>query len=181
MGLVIPSGDGRLITAAVIYGVGLLATFGFSAAYNLALGSRFTEILRRCDHAAIYVMIAGTYTPLALVCIGGWVGITLLSVVWGVAAIGLVLKLVWHRRFERLSLFLYLALGWAGLAAIGSIIAALPVAALILLLVGGVVYSVGVVFHLWTRLQFQNAIWHIFVLAAAGCHYAAVLDAILPA
>jgi len=180
LGFAIAAGRADRIVAAAIYGFGLLATFGFSAAYNLCPTPVWKERLRRCDHAAIYLMIAGTYTPLALVAIGGATGIALLAAVWTVAFAGLVLKLGWPRRFERLSLVLYLALGWCGLFALGAIIRALPVTALILLLLGGLLYTVGVGFHVWERLKYQNAIWHGCVLSAAACHYAAVVQSILP-
>ena len=169
--MVIPIGDALLIMAATIYSVGLIAMFGLSAAYNLIVGPKWKEAIRRYDHAAIYMMIAGTYTPFALIGIGGPVGYSLLALVWLLAIIGLVLKLLWPRRIERASLVLYLALGWIGLVAAGSIIAALPVSALVLLGMGGILYTTGVVFHLWTTLLYQNAIWHIFVLAAAGWSY----------
>ncbi|CCG40178.1 Hly-III family protein [Magnetospirillum molischianum DSM 120] len=180
LGLTGTAGDTLLFIAAAIYSLGLIATFWFSAAYNLSITPKRKTLLRRFDHAAIYVMIAGTYTPLAMISIGGTVGYGLLALVWSIAGLGLVLKLGWPHRFERLSVALYLALGWVGLFVIGSIIQALPVSALILLLIGGIFYTTGVIFHLWTRLPFQNAIWHCFVLVAAVCHYAAVVDAILP-
>ncbi len=178
IGLVLTGGDGVAIGAAVIYCLGMLATFGFSAAYNMIQRPGWKEVLRRCDHAAIYLMIAGTYTPFALAGIGGAVGYGLLALVWGVALFGLVLKIAFPRRFERLSLVLYLAMGWAGLLVLDAILQALPVSALVFLAVGGVFYTVGVLFHLSTRLLFHNAIWHAFVLIAAGFHYAAVLEAV---
>jgi len=178
--LAIAEGDAQLIVASAIYATGLVATFGCSAAYNMTVAPRWRAVLRRFDHAAIYLMIAGTYTPLSMICIGGTLGHGLLALVWSVALIGVALKLIWPHRFERLSLVLYLSLGWIGLIVIGRIIAVLPVPALILLLVGGIFYTLGVVFHLWNRLPFQNAIWHGFVLTAAGFHYVAVLDSIFP-
>lgn len=177
--LAIQSGDGRGIAAAAVYAGGLLASFGCSAAYNLCPASRWKETFRRCDHAAIYLFIAATYTPLCVVALEGATGAALLASVWAVALAGFAMKLAWPRRFERLSLALYLALGWAGLAAAGAIVRALPAAPLILLLAGGVLYSVGVIFHVWQRLRFQNAIWHGFVLSAAACHYAAVVATVV--
>ena len=162
----------RAIVAAALYSTGLLATFGFSAAYNLTLACRWNEVLRRCDHSAIYVMIAGTFTPFGLARLGHPSGYLLLALVWLTVGIGVALKFACPRRFERLSLVLYLALGW--LSAAGIAAAGLPVPTLLLLLGGGLLYSVGVIFFLRARLRFQNAIWHAFVLAAAICHYAAV-------
>ena len=177
--IVIPSGDAVLISAATMYSVGLVAMFSLSATYNLTIDRKWKEAVRRYDHAAIFIMIAGTYTPFALVGIGGSVGHDLLALVWLVAIIGVLLKMFWPRRFERASLLLYLALGWIGLVAVNSIIAALPISSLVLLGLGGILYTVGIMFHVWTRLPYHNAIWHTFVLVAAGCHYLSVLETIL--
>lgn len=174
------TGDPVTISAVVVYCLGMLASFGMSAAYNITWAPRWKARLRRLDHAAIYLMIAGTYTPFALVGLGGWIGTALLSAVWPVALVGVGLKLVWPHRFERLSLLLYLALGWVGLLAGGALVTALPAESLVLLLIGGILYTTGVLFHLAKRLRFHNAIWHTLVLAAAGCHYVAISEAILP-
>jgi hemolysin III len=146
-----------------------------SAVYNMARDGMFKRLLRRCDHAAIFVMIAGTYTPFSLEVIGGAWGRGLLIFVWTVAAAGVALKLLRPHRFERLSVVVYLMLGWCVLAALDPLLARISLWGLVLLFAGGVLYSLGVVFHLWTRLPFHNAIWHGFVLAAAGCHYAAIM------
>jgi len=160
-----------------IYGAGLVAMFACSAGYHLIRKGRAKEILRRLDHTAIFVMIAGTYTPLALLSMGGAWGIGLLSAVWAIAFIGVVMKLVLPRTFERLSVSLYLAQGWAVLVAIKPLALSVPTLALVLIGVGGALYTIGVLFHLWHRLPYHNAIWHGFVLVAAGVHYAAILDA----
>jgi hemolysin III len=173
------AGDPLALAATVVYGVGMIAMFSFSASYNLVPGGKWKEWLHRCDHSAIYLMIAGTYTPFTLVGIGGKTGFGLLALVWLIAIFGLVMRFGWPHRLERISVALYLAMGWTGIFAAGSIIAALPVTALMLLAAGGVLYSVGVVFHLWKSLQFQNAIWHAFVLVAAACHYLAVFDTLV--
>ena len=163
------------LAALTVYAAGLAAMLGTSAAYNLWPLGRVKWILRRFDHAAIYVLIAGTYTPLvALVGVGAaawW----LLAAIWGVALVGMALKLALPGRFDRLSIGLYLALGWSGVLAYEPVIAVLPPVPFALLAAGGLLYSVGVVFHVWRGLPFQNAIWHVFVLVAAMCHYGAVL------
>jgi hemolysin III len=176
----IVTGQAVTISAVSVYSLGMLATFGMSAAYNITWAPHWKTRLRRLDHAAIYLMIAGTYTPLALVNLSGWVGTALLLAVWPMALVGVTLKLACPHRFERLSLVLYLGLGWVGVLAAGALVAALPVESLVLLLIGGVLYSAGVGFHLAKRLRFHNAIWHTFVLAAAVCHYVAVSAAVLP-
>lgn len=166
--------EGARIAALVPYAIGLIATFAFSAAYNMTLHTQVRAVLRRLDHAAIYLMIAGTYTPVALIGVGGGYGIALAAASWAIALAGVMLKVLWFHRFERLGFWLYLAQGWLCLAAIGPIVAALPLAALILLVVGGLIYTVGTYFFRHAR-PFARAIWHGHVLAAAATHYAAVL------
>ena len=170
----LPSHDSLLWLALALYGLGLLAMLGCSALYNLTSHVRWKAVFRRLDHAAIFVMIAGTYTPFMLIVVGGAWGLGLLAFVWTVALCGVAMKLFWPWRFDRLSLAAYLLLGWSIVVALHPLIAAVSVAGLVLLGVGGLLYSLGVVFHLWHRLPFQNAIWHAFVLAASGCFFAAI-------
>jgi hemolysin III len=164
------------VVSLTIYGLALVLTFSFSAGYNLVTRPpRLKEWLRRLDHAAIFLMIAGTYTPFVLIQMNTPYGLMLLAVVWAIAAIGIVLQLFAPRYLQGLSVALYLIQGWAVLAAIEPLMSALPGRALTLLMAGGVLYTVGVVFHLWERLPYSNAIWHGFVLAAASCHFTAVI------
>jgi hemolysin III len=167
------------IFAVSIYVVGLLSMLVLSASYNLWPVSRTKWILRRFDHSAIYVLIAATYTPFIMELTDSVFAIALLIGVWCVAIFGIVLKLGWPGRFDRLSVGLYLALGWSGLMLYNSVISELPRVALWLVLAGGALYSLGVIFHAWRRLRFQNVIWHCFVLLGAACHYTAVLDLVL--
>jgi hemolysin III len=164
------------VVSLTIYGLGLVATFGFSAGYNLVIRPpTLKEWLRRFDHAAIFLMIAGTYTPFVLIKMNTPWGLGLLAVVWTMAAIGIALQLLAPRFLQGLSTALYLVQGWAVLAAWEPLMSALPGRVLTLLVVGGVLYTIGVVFHLWERLPYSNAIWHGFVLSAASCHFAAVI------
>ena len=176
--MAIPLLPAASVGSLAIYASASLAMFGFSAAYNLIPAPGWKDRLRRFDQAAIFTMIAGTYTPFALLKVGGVWGIGLFAAVWTVALFAAAVKLFLPGRLDRVSIGLYLALGWAGLAVIRPLAAALPLDALILLAVGGGLYTLGVVFHLWKRLAYQNAIWHGFVLAAASCHYVAVLRAV---
>lgn len=160
--------------AVAIYLAGFMAMFGFSAAYNLWPVSPVKWWLRRLDHSAIYLLIASTYTAFVLP-LGGFTPVIVLTVLWTTALAGIALKLMWPGRFDRASIALYLVMGWSGLFVLGPIAAALAPMTLALIVAGGVLYSVGVVFHVWRALRFQNAIWHGFVLAAALCHYTAVL------
>jgi hemolysin III len=165
-------------TAVVIYALGMLAVFCFSAAYNLSRGPR-RWLLRRCDHAAIFVKIAATYTPFAAVKMGGTIGFALLGTVWGIALLGAAVKLIAPQRLGATSYLLYLAQGWACVFTVQPLLAALSPTALTLLIAGGLLYTVGVAFHLAERLPYQNAIWHGFVLVASACHFAAVMDAVV--
>lgn len=172
----LPSSAGPLPRAALgLYGAGLLAMLGCSALYNLTGPGPRKARLRRADHAAIFLMIGSTYTPVALLGIRGTVGWGLLGAVWTGTLVGAALKLAAPARFERGAILAYLLLGWAGVAALDMLLAAMPPADLALLLGGGLLYSLGVPVHLATRLPFHNALWHILVVAAAACHYAVVL------
>ena len=168
------------IVAVSIYVAGLLAMLVLSASYNLWPVSRTKWVLRRFDHSAIYILIAATYTPIIMELKDSVFAIALLVGVWCVAIFGIVLKLGWPGRFDRVSVGLYLALGWSGIMLYDSVVAVLPKLALWFVLAGGALYSLGVIFHAWRQLRFQNAIWHSFVLLGAACHYTAVLDLVLP-
>jgi hemolysin III len=163
------------MVALLVYGLALVAMFSCSAGYHLVIHPKIKEVFRRLDHAAIFFMIAGTYTPFILIKMNDPWGLTLLAVVWTMAAIGIAIKLFAPRFLEGLTVALYLVQGWAVLAAWQPLMSALPGVVLTLLMIGGVLYTVGVVFHLWDRLPYQNAIWHGFVLTAASVHYAAVM------
>ncbi len=164
-------------TAVLIYGGGMLAVFVCSAAYNMSR-SQWRWLWRRLDHAAIYVKIAATYTPFAAIKMGGAVGIGLLVVVWLIAVIGVSARLMAPAQFVRTAYVLYLAQGWAAVFTLPSMFEALSGTAFALLVAGGVLYTVGIVFHLWEKLPYNNAIWHGFVLTASACHFAAVVDAV---
>lgn len=159
--------------ALITYGAGLAAMLGASAAYNLWSGPA-KEWWRRVDHAMIFVMIAGSYTPFVVLRLHGSTAALLGGVVWTGALAGVVLKLIFPRRFEKLSLVLYLALGWALVLGFGPLVDSLAARTLILLLVGGGLYTLGVPLHLAHRMRFHNAAWHACVLAAAICHFAAI-------
>lgn len=167
------------IVAVSIYVAGLLSMLVLSATYNLWPVSRTKWVLRRFDHSAIYMLIAATYTPFIVELKDSIFAIAVLIGVWCIAIFGIVLKLGWPGRFDRLSVGLYLALGWSGLMLYDSVVAALPNMALWFVVAGGALYSMGVIFHAWRRLRFQNVIWHCFVLLGAACHYTAVLDLVL--
>lgn len=163
------------VVPILVYVAGLLAMLGCSAAYNLRISSPRRDWLRRFDHAAIFVMIAGTYTPLTLLKLREPWSSGLTAVMWSAAAVGIAAKLLQPRRIESLSIVLYLLMGWIGLFALDELLASVERLPLLLLLAGGVVYSLGTIFHLSSRLPYQQALWHASVLLAASIHYAAIL------
>lgn len=172
--LVVLRRSGLEASAVAIYAAALLAMFGFSAAYNLVPPSPLKWLLRRFDHSSIYLLIAGTYTPLLTQFHDQFWAWTLALVVWIGAIAGIVLKVALPGKFDRLSIAIYLVLGWVAVVAIKPMLASLPTPTVILIGAGGLLYSVGVLFYVWHKLKFQNAIWHGFVASAAGCHYAAI-------
>jgi hemolysin III len=167
------------VAVVSVYVAGLLAMLVLSATYNLWPVSRAKWVLRRFDHSAIYLLIAATYTPVIMELKDSVMAMVLLAGVWCAAIIGIVIKLALPGRFDRLSIGLYLAMGWSGVMLYGRVVATLPTLALCLVAAGGLLYSLGVIFHAWQRLRFQNAIWHSFVLLGAACHYTAVLDLVM--
>lgn len=170
--------DWLRLVSVVLYGIGLIGMLTGSAAYNIVEHPTRKDIMRRLDHAGIFVMIAGTYTPFTLVSVGGWTGAVYCAAMWLAASAGIVMKLGWPRRFERVGIGLYLIMGWSVLVVVPVLAERLGMAVLLLLLGGGILYTVGVGFHLARRLPYHNAIWHAFVLLAASTHYVAVLEGV---
>jgi hemolysin III len=170
-------GDAGIITATAIYGATLIVLFAASAVNNLVAVPAWQQFLRRIDRSAIYLKIAGTYTPLAVLA-GGHLG-TLLTSVWGTALAGVSLMAFHPDRVKWLTLALYIALGWAGLLVGGPMLAGLSPAGLVLVFTGGGLYMLGILFFLWQRLPFHNTIWHALVLAASVVFYTAILIELL--
>jgi hemolysin III len=171
----IPRADAGDAAGLALYATGLVAMLAFSCAYHLSGQACRKEMLRRFDRAAIFIMIAGTYSPFALGRLAGASGIALFASVWLLALVGASLAFAMPRRGDRMALVLYLAMGWCVLAVIGPLADAVPRRVIALLLVGGVVYTAGVALHLARRLPYHNALWHACVLVAASCHFFAVL------
>jgi hemolysin III len=169
--------DRPIFSASLVYSVCLLTMLGCSAAYNLASNASRREFLRQLDHAAIFLMIAGTYTPFTTCRLPGVWGIAMTAAVWTGAITGAVMKLI--GRVERGSIVAYLTLGWMILVGLRPMLGSVDARTAVLIGVGGVLYSIGVGFHLWRALPFHNAIWHSFVLVAASCHYAAILHGVV--
>ena len=160
------------VLAAYVFG--LIMMLASSAAYNLTPPSQLKWILRRFDHSSIFLLIAGTYTPLLPFLPDAAQSWTLGLVTWLGATFGIAMKLLFPDRFDRLAILVYLALGWVGVTQAGAFAQVLPPQVLNLIITGGILYTLGVIFHIWESLKFHNAIWHGFVAAAAACHFAAI-------
>lgn len=170
-------GDVWRIVGCSIFAATLVSLYAASTVYHAFPPSRVRvkQALQVIDHSAIYLLIAGSYTPFLLGVLRGAWGWSLLGTVWVLAAIGIAAKTVWGARFPRLSAALYLGLGWLAIVAVRPLAAALPAAALGWLLAGGLCYTMGVPFFLWERRRHTHTIWHLFVLAGSACHYWAIL------
>jgi hemolysin III len=168
------------IASCAIYGTSLIVLYTTSTLYHSIPFAAPKRVLRLLDHLAIFLLIAGTYTPFVLIALRGTWGWTLFVLVWSLALVGVVMELSTLRRFRRVMIGLYIAIGWIGLIAVKPLIAALPAAGLWLLFGGGVAYTLGVVFYRWWSLRYHHALWHLCVLAGSVLQYFAVLYYVLP-
>lgn len=172
--------DPLRIASSIVYAVGMIGLFAISTCYHVCRAdSRHKRRWRSIDHAAIYLLIAATYTPLLIVTLRGPAGWGLFAFLWIAAAVGVWLKLASVERSPFWSTGTYLAMGWAGLAVIRPMLAALPPGGFAWILAGGLLYTLGVIFFAWERLPFNHAIWHVFVAAASACHFVAIARYIL--
>lgn len=169
------------VVSTSIFGATLVLLYSSSTLYHTFQAESLRVLLQKIDHAAIFLLIAGTYTPFLLVTLRGPWGWSLFGVIWGLAAVGVTLKF-WHAgRFNLVSTLIYIGMGWLVLIAIKPLTAALPAGGLRLLVAGGLCYTGGAGFYLWHRLPYNHAIWHLFVLAGSACHWAAVFLHVVPA
>lgn len=174
------SGDAWSVTGVAIFGSTLLLLYLASTIYHSVRSDRAKRLLQKFDHAAIYLLIAGTYTPFVLVTLRGPWGWSLFGVVWGLAVAGVVFKFRFAGRFDVLSTLVYIVMGWLVLIAFKPLTAALPGPGLAWLVAGGLCYSLGTIFYLWERLPYHHAIWHLWVLGGSACHWAAVFRYVAP-
>jgi len=173
-------GDAWHIVSCSIYGATLILLYTASTLYHGITQPTLKRILQRIDHAAIYLLIAGTYTPFTLVALrGGW-GWTLFGLVWSFAMVGVVLETMVKKRINWLSISLYLGMGWMVVIAIRPMLDSVASGGLVLLLAGGLCYSLGVIFYAWKRLAYHHAVWHLFVMAGSLLHFFSIFFYVLP-
>ncbi|MCO4055423.1 MAG: hemolysin III family protein [Bosea sp.] len=162
------------VSAVMIYGVALVTMLGCSLAYNMIPVSPLKWFMRRFDHCGIYLLIAGTYTPLLTQVSDPFTAYALAATVWGGAVAGIVMALRFPGRGDRFKIAAYLALAWVAVLAFKPLMASLTVTTMTLVVIGGLLYTSGVLFYRWHSLRYQNVIWHVFVVSAAACHFAAI-------
>lgn len=173
-------GDGWHVVSFSIYGGTLVLLYLVSTLYHSIQAPKVKQILRVFDHAAIYLLIAGTYTPFLLVNLRGRVGYTLLAIVWGIALVGIIFRSIFVDRFEVLTTIGYMAMGWLVVVAYDHMITAVSPGGIALIVAGGITYTTGVIFYAWNKIPYNHAIWHLFVIGGSVCHYFAMLYHVLP-
>lgn len=178
--VLLADGQPRQLVASVVFGISLVLLYSASTLYHFFTDLRWKSRLQALDHACIYVLIAGSYTPVCLITLRGTLGNTLLILVWAMAAAGVAVKLFLRfRRDHWISTALYLAMGWLVLIVIVPLARVMPAGGMAWLIAGGVAYTGGVGFFLWHRLPFNHAIWHLFVMAGSACHVFATIFHVL--
>lgn len=172
--------DAYRIVSVSVFGATMVALYLTSTLYHAARHPTWKQVLRIFDHACIYLLIAGTYTPFTLVALrGGW-GWSLFGVTWGLALSGIVFKVFFMGRLEKLSVLCYVGMGWLGVIAVGPVVSALPTPGIFWLVTGGVMYTLGVIFYAWKRFHYHHAIWHLFVMAGTFSHFVSIYYYVLP-
>jgi len=168
-------GDAWHVVSFSIYGVTLVITFLASTLYHAIQQPRAKHVFNVLDHASIYLLIAGTYTPILLISMRGPWGWTMFGVIWGSAFIGVVFKSLFINRFRMLSVAMYVLMGWTCLIAFRPMLRSLGAPGVFWIAIGGLFYTVGVIFYLWKRLPYGHALWHLFVLAGSASHFFAII------
>ena len=169
-------GDAWRVVGAAVFGLSLILLYGASTLYHAARDPARKDLFHRVDHAAIFVLIAGSYTPFTIVTLRGPWGWTLFGLVWGMALAGIVFRVLFIKRFIALTVALYLIMGWLVVIAFKPLLASMPPEGVRWLFAGGLCYSGGVTFYAWKRLPYHHAIWHLFVMAGSYCHFIVVLN-----
>jgi hemolysin III len=172
--------DPKKTVACIVFGVSLILTYLSSTLYHSLTGIRIKQIFQIFDHSTIYLLIAGTYTPVVLILLKPSLGWTFFGIVWGLTLIGWVYKFFFTGRHDMISLAVYLGMSWMGMLAAKPIYHALSFDGFIWLLVGGLSYTFGVIFYMWDRLRFAHALWHVFVLGGSICHFFMILWYVIP-
>jgi hemolysin III len=174
------AGTASDVLASAVYGISLILLYTASTLYHTVRAESARRVLRTLDHIAIFLLIAGTYTPFTLIALRGTWGWSLFGIVWSLALLGSALELGMLKRYRRFAVLLYIAMGWVGIIAFRPLLAHLQTGGMVLLLGGGVAYTLGVPFYLWRRLPYHHSVWHFFVLTGSVLQFLAVLLYVVP-
>ena len=180
VGLASVNGDFWYILSSIVYGLSLVVLYAASTFYHSETSPEAKRILQIVDHCCIYILIAGSYTPFTLIVLRSGIGQTLFIFVWAFALIGILLKLIFGKRYPVISVLSYLVMGWIGVIAVQPLFAALGLMPIALVVAGGIAYSIGVIFFAWESIKHHHAIWHVFVLAGSICHFLAIAIYVMP-
>ncbi|MBQ7793751.1 MAG: hemolysin III family protein [Clostridia bacterium] len=167
--------DGYGMASALVYGISLILLYTMSMVYHIVQNEKGKKVLRIFDHCSIFILIAGTYTPYLLVTLRGTLGWTIFGIIWGATLIGILLNAISLERFKVISLVLYVLMGWGIVLSIKPLARNLALPGLVLLIVGGLVYTVGVIFYVMKKYRYMHSVWHLFVLAGSVFHYFSIL------
>ncbi|MDH5881129.1 hemolysin III family protein [Vibrio sp. S/42/10] len=172
--------DMLTVASMAVYGSSIILLFLASTLYHSITTEKTKRLRKTLDHCAIYLLIAGSYTPFLLVSLRTPLAMGLMAVIWGIALVGIIMKIAFVYRFKRLSLVTYLAMGWLSLIVVYQLAMNIEMGGLVLLALGGVIYSLGVIFYVAKRIPYNHAIWHLFVLAGCACHFFAIYLYVTP-
>lgn len=173
-------GDGWYITSYTIYGISMFILYLGSTLYHSIISKNAKKILRIFDHAAIYLLIAGTYTPFTLTILRGKTGWWIFGVIWTLAIVGILMKVFWVGKYEGISTMVYIIMGWLIIFAIRKLFILIPTQGIILLVAGGIIYTIGAVLFMFDKIPYNHAVWHLFVIGGSACHFFCILLYLFP-
>ncbi len=168
-------GNGYSLAAGIVYGVSLIILYSMSMVYHIVQGEKAKAVMRIFDHCSIFVLIAGTYTPYLLVSLEKTLGWVMFGIIWGMAVLGIILNAIDLEKFKKLSMVCYIIMGWAIIFTIRPILKAVALPGVMLLLLGGIIYTAGIFFYVSKKHKYMHSVWHLFVLGGSICHYLSIL------
>lgn len=174
------SGDWLRVFSVIVYGIAMMLLFAMSTCYHAVRNPKIKGVFRIFDHCAIFLLIAGTYTPYMLITLRGTIGWVIFGIIWGMAILGIVLNAINMEKFSIFSLICYVIMGWAAVFAIRPLVANLSSLGVSLLVAGGVVYTIGVLFYLMKKVPYMHSLWHLFVLGGSMLHLGSIIFCVLP-
>lgn len=167
-------GNGYKLASGIVYGISLILLYSMSMVYHIVQSKKGKAVMRIFDHCSIFVLIAGTYTPYLLTILDKALGWTMFGIIWGMAVIGIIMNSINLEKFSKISLICYIIMGWAIVFTIKPIIQRVPFMGVFLLVLGGIIYTVGVIFYILKKYKYMHSVWHLFVLGGSVCHYLSI-------